>query len=321
MKKLLFSIIIFLLFAKGFLPAQGSPKAPKNCAYLPMGSFKMKVIDGKDTSQKTVSVQSFFMTAEVSNKEYRVFVNYLKTHPADSLYYFDLRKLAKHRFKPLLKSIDSVKRDSLVKNRRTEINQYKIFKINADLLKDIIDTNVWEGLFADNKKMQEKYNRYFSDKVFDNYPVVGVSYENAYWYCIWKSKMENDERIKKGEMIENDYRLPTEAEWAYAASQTKADSTKSNSIHSAKEGEKNNFKLKNLDGNVSEWTVSWSDYSYYTDYRDGDEAPPKKVVKGGSWKTKKSVEERKLYDKSERNCYTGFRMVKTYTNFSRKDDI
>ena len=71
-----------------------------------------------------------------------------------------------------------------------------------------IDTNYFKGFtkpFA---------NLYYSHPAYDNYPVVNVSKENAERYCAWLDKKIAAEFP---ELEINNIRLPTQAEWTYAA--------------------------------------------------------------------------------------------------------
>ena len=88
------------------------------------------------------------------------------------------------------------------------------------ILKDIInvypDTLAWvhDFTYSFNEPMT---NMYFWHPAYDNYPVVGVSWKQARAFCIWRSNLLNNFLVGMGQSIVNDFRLPTESEWEYAA--------------------------------------------------------------------------------------------------------
>ncbi len=175
-----------------------------------------------------------------------------------------------------------------------------------------------------------------------NHPVIHVSWNDAVAYCEWLTQKSRE----KGEP--KTYRLPTEAEWEYAAGggngntgngRTRwAGTDKEEELEKYAWYSKNsnsqtqpvNTKLPNLlgiydmSGNVWEWCLDsseWKDSKVVTDtYKDGVVNPlcqigSFRVLRGGSWYGYASycrVAFRSSYTPSFRNDYFGFRLVCAY---------
>jgi len=78
------------------------------------------------------------------------------------------------------------------------------------------DTLAWvhDFTYSFNEPMT---NMYFWHPAYDNYPVVGVSWKQATAFCVWRTQLMDSYQYRIGQSIVNDFRLPTEAEWEYAA--------------------------------------------------------------------------------------------------------
>jgi gliding motility-associated lipoprotein GldK len=154
------------------------------------------------------------------------------------------------------------------------------------------DSLVWMRDFS--YSYNEPFTRlYFSHPSYNQYPVVGVTWKQAIAFCHWRTNNSNfylDKGNKKDEKIDGIYRLPTEAEWEYAArgnsktnnmypwgspyTRTKegrllanfkpgrgdyfGSDAKNDNIYTSKVQSypENAYKLFDMAGNVAEWTSS-----------------------------------------------------------------
>jgi len=74
------------------------------------------------------------------------------------------------------------------------------------------DTLVWRDRYSYSEPMVEHY---FRHPAYRNYPVLGISHEQAESYCKWLTQKYLNEKKRKFQSVE--FKLPTIAEWTYAA--------------------------------------------------------------------------------------------------------
>ncbi len=171
----------------------------------------------------------------------------------------------------------------------------------------------------------------------DNRPVENVSWFDAVEYCNNLSLLHgltpcykyNEDDITC-DWNANGYRLPTEAEWEYAARGGKISheytysgsnilgrvawngSNSNKQTHEIKLKLPNELGLYDMSGNVSEWC--WDCYGHYT---EKNEKNPRgifweshRIIRGCSWLDDKSVVKRDYFIPDRVDMYIGFRVVR-----------
>ncbi len=227
---------------------------PYGMVYVPSGTLHVGVGDEDLSKQlvsrpKSISIQGFFMDeTEITNNEYRQFVTWVQDSIAhetlqhlleddggdfdkalidwemdidweedaeelEDMYYQGNERFAGRKEMDVSKFIFEFQwydwqraAHDRTSNRTSHIHKEKI-PIYPDTLCWVRDY-----AYSYNEPMTRNY---FWHPAFDDYPVVGVNWKMAKAFCYWRAKLWDMYSIDQ--INTEDFRLPTEHEWEYAA--------------------------------------------------------------------------------------------------------
>ncbi len=326
-----------------------------------MGASDEDIRGRNDATIHTVQIVGFYMDAtEISNQEYRQFTNYVKDSIARTILQYvkdmpdgstrlDWRKNINWKDADIQDQLASmytqadqsgwgiklINAKSLVyhyeafdfgnasRNGANKSYSDKAFTYKYDV-PAYPDTTVWvrQYSYSYNEPISRQY---FWFQSFNTYPVVGVNFYQCNAFCNWRTDYWTSERDKARLYTEGKFKLPSEAEWEWAARGGRneapypwggpyiinkkgcylANFKPQRGNYSADGGlytvpvdkyAANDYGLKNMAGNVAEWTNSaffGGAYNQVADINPEIRFSPKatdpeylkrKVVRGGSWR-------------------------------------
>jgi sulfatase modifying factor 1 len=227
--------------------------------------------------------------------------------------------------------------------------------VQTEVLNIYPDTTVWvkDFNYSYNDPMHQDY---FNHQSYGDYPVVGVSWGQANAFCNWRTKKKNKyQKSRKNVTLVPDFRLPTEAEWEYAArgglefatypwgsgsttsdrgcflanfKPVRGNYAVDGALYTmeAKSYNANDYGLYNMAGNVAEWTnTAYNLSSYYMastmNPNVEDRKNKRKIIRGGSWKDVAyylEVASRDYEYADTARSYIGFRTVQNYIGTTNK---
>ncbi|WP_026998333.1 SUMF1/EgtB/PvdO family nonheme iron enzyme [Eisenibacter elegans] len=188
---------------------------PSGMVVVPSGTFHMGQADEDPASSqinynKQITISAFFMDqTEVTNNQYRFFVDLAIAYSGGDPESDDAAE-------SIPSDYEEEVMNKIFENQATGSLDVPSFD---DVKKKIHpDVDLWVKEYAHHMG-DPLMEYYYMHPAFDDYPVVGVDWYAANLFCQWRTlHLSYYKQVQKGEPYAAPrFRLPTEAEWEYAA--------------------------------------------------------------------------------------------------------
>lgn len=222
---------------------------PYGMVYIPSGTLHIgqsdeDIFNSFIQRPRTISIPGFYMDdTEITNNEYRQFVYWVRDSIAHTLldhFYVDERGEERLDWEFFIDWNDEMLEPMFIPPSQT-VNRRRAYDVSmfnyeyrwidwqraahdrnatfSDIL-NIESVNIYPDTLVWIRDFAYSYNEpmtrnYFSHPAFDDYPVVGVNWKMAKAFSYWRTQMWD--AFRPHEPNSEDFRLPTEFEWEYAA--------------------------------------------------------------------------------------------------------
>lgn len=297
---------------------------PYGMVYIKQGTFlygqgEQDLLFQMNSPLKNLTMRPFYMDdAEISNAEYRQFLNWVRDSIAHTILgntvedeegneYINWKARINWNDQAVVEELEDL---FLPENQRVFgrkewntqrfVYNYKTYDYSAAAASqsnrnrnEFVSNksiNIYPDTLVWTKDMAYSYNEpqtqlYFSHPAYYEYPVVGVTWDQANAFCDWRTRLLRSFRQSRRLELQFPFRLPTEVEWEYAARGGRMASpypwggpslrnSRGCLLANFKPGRgnyiddgvtytaktysfnPNDFGLYNMSGNVAEWTAS-----------------------------------------------------------------
>jgi sulfatase modifying factor 1 len=252
---------------------------------LPEDTYKSLIGEGSDDEYYVINYKQRLEEESDEFKEANQNMQYAKGERFRHRRQLDVRKLIYSYeifdFQAAARSPKVQSTENLKTAHSNEDHSHFIKKMNVEVYPDTL-VFVRDFAYSYNEPMAENY---FWHPNYDDYPVVGVNWNQANAFSWWRTLHMNNWAVEVGDLERTQFRLPTEHEWEYAARGGRDENmypwggpyirnTKGCYLANFKPGRgdyradggfypvkvssyfPNDYGLYNMAGNVSEWTSS-----------------------------------------------------------------
>jgi two-component sensor histidine kinase len=259
-------------------------KVKDNIFFVPRRSTKIYVKSGSRPHMSTVSSVGFWISNEITNKEYREFANDIISNPENIL------RWEERKYNSSISSYE----------------EFKAVEIYSEIARSLIDSALNVTVFYEKQLQKINIIKYLNDDRYNDFPAVGVPLKGAEYYCRWLNQ-------KHGFTERSEFQLPNDINYRILADYLKE-------IRNSK----NSPRLENILHKIPNDTIAYLNTNAKEWYRPnlqrtGKQYPPSKFAVLERWDNFGDDIEY-VYDDENSTVTGGFRIVR-YSDENKAETI